>query len=53
MVRSVTNPLVTPFAGLHRGRGAAAIDYPAIAALVMYIALIIVIKIVFGLLIGP
>ena len=52
MVRSVTNPLVTPFAGLHRGRGAAAIDYPAIAALVMYIALIIVVKIVFGLLIG-
>lgn len=53
MVRSMTTPLVAPFAGLHRGRGTAAIDYPAIAALVMYIALIIVIKFVFGLLIGP
>ena len=53
MVRSMTNPLVAPFAGLHRGRVTSGIDYPAIAALVMYIVLIIVIKIVFGLLIGP
>jgi YggT family protein len=53
MVQSVTNPLVAPFAGLHRGRVTAGIDYPAIAALVMYIVLIIVIKIVFGFLLGP
>ena len=49
MVRSMTNPLVAPFAGLQRGRAIAGIDYPAIAALVMYIVLIIVIKFVFGL----
>jgi YggT family protein len=53
MVRSFTNPLVAPFAGLHRGRVTAGIDYPAIAALVMYIVLIIVIKIIFGLIFGP
>jgi YggT family protein len=52
MVRTVTNPLVAPFAGLHRGRVTAGIDYPAIAALVMYIVLIIVIRIVFNLLLG-
>jgi hypothetical protein len=44
---------VAPFSGLQRGRAAAGLDYPAIAALVMYIVLIIVIKIVFGLLLGP
>jgi YggT family protein len=53
MVRSMTNPLVAPFSGLQRGRAATGLDYPAIAALVMYIVLIIVIKIVFGLLLGP
>ncbi len=53
MVRSMTNPLVAPFAGLHRGRVTAGIDYPAIAALVMYVVVIIVIKIVFGFLLGP
>jgi YggT family protein len=52
MVRTMSNPLVAPFAGLHRGRVTAGIDYPAIAALVMYIVLIIVIRIVFGLLLG-
>ena len=52
MVRTMTNPLVAPFAGLHRGRVTAGIDYPAIAALIMYIVLIIVIRIVFGLLLG-
>jgi YggT family protein len=52
MVRTVSNPLVAPFAGLHRGRVTAGIDYPAIAALVMYIVLIIAIRIVFGLLLG-
>jgi uncharacterized protein YggT (Ycf19 family) len=52
MVRTMTNPLVAPFAGLHRGRVTTGIDYPAIAALVMYIVLIIVIRIVFGLLLG-
>ena len=53
MVRSMTNPLVAPFAGLHKGRVTAGLDYPAIAALVMYITLIIAIKIVFGLIFGP
>jgi YggT family protein len=52
MVRTVTNPLVAPFAGLHRGRVTAGIDYPAIAALITYIVLIIVIRIVFNLLLG-
>jgi YggT family protein len=52
MVRTMTNPLVAPFAGLQKGRVTAGLDYPAIAALVMYIVLIIVIRIVFGLLLG-
>jgi YggT family protein len=52
MVRTVTDPLVAPFAGLHRGRTTAGFDYPAIAALVVYIILIIAIRIVFGLLLG-
>ena len=49
MIRSVTNPLVAPFASLHRGRVTAGVDIPAIAALVMYIVVIIAIKFVFGL----
>ena len=53
MIRSVTNPLVAPFTGLHRDRVTAGVDYPAIAALVVYILLIIAIKIVFGLIFGP
>lgn len=53
MIRSVTNPLVAPFTGLHRGRVTAGVDYPAIAALVVYILLIIAIKIVFGVILGP
>jgi len=52
MVRTVTDPLVAPFAGLHRGRVTAGFDYPAITALVVYIILIIAIRIVFGLLLG-
>jgi YggT family protein len=53
MVRSITNPLVAPFAGLHQGRVTAGVDYPAIAALILYVVLIIVIKIVFGIIFGP
>jgi YggT family protein len=52
MVRTMSNPLVAPFAGLHRGQVTGGIDYPAIAALIMYIVLIFVIRIVFGLLLG-
>ena len=52
MVRTMSNPLVAPFAGLHRGGVTAGVDYPAIAALALYIVLIIAIKIVFGLLLG-
>lgn len=52
MIHSVTNPLVAPFAGLHRGRVTAGFDYPAIAALIMYIVIIIAIKIIFGLIFG-
>lgn len=48
MVRTMTNPLVAPFAGLHRGRVTAGVDYPAIVALVVYIVLIFVIRLVFG-----
>jgi YggT family protein len=49
MIRSVTKPLVAPFAGLHRRGTTPAVDLPAIAALVMYIVVIIAIKFVFGL----
>ncbi len=48
MVRTVTTPLVGPFAALHRGRVTSGIDIPAVAALVVYIVLIIVAKLVFG-----
>jgi YggT family protein len=52
MIRSLTNPLVAPFSGFHRGGVTAGVDVPAIAALIVYIVLIIVIKFVFGLLLG-
>lgn len=52
MVRTMTNPLVAPFAGLRRGRGASGVDYPAIAALIAYIVLIVVIRILFGFLLN-
>lgn len=52
MVRSMTNPLVAPFAGLRRRRGASGVDVPAIAALIAYIVLIFVIKLLFGFLLG-
>jgi len=48
MVRTVTTPLVAPFAALRRGRVTSGIDVPAVAALVVYIVLIIVARIVFG-----
>lgn len=48
MVRTMTNPLVAPFGGLHRGRVSAGVDYPAIVALVVYVVLIFVIRLVFG-----
>jgi YggT family protein len=51
MLRTMTNPLVAPFAGLRRGRSASGIDYPAIAALIAYIVLIIVIRLLFDFLI--
>jgi YggT family protein len=52
MVRTMTNPLIAPFAGLRRGHAASAFDYAAIAALVMYIVLIFVIRLLFGFLVG-
>jgi YggT family protein len=52
MVRTMTNPLVAPFSGLRRGHGAASFDYPAVAALVLYVVLIFVIKILFGFLLN-
>ena len=48
MVRTVTTPLVGPFAALHRGRVTSGIDVPAVAALIVYIALVIVARILFG-----
>ncbi len=48
MVRTVTTPLVGPFAALHRGRVTSGIDVPAVAALVVYIVLIVVARLVFG-----
>jgi YggT family protein len=52
MVRTMTNPLVAPFSSLRRGHGAASFDYPAVAALVLYVVLIFVIKILFGFLLN-
>ena len=52
MVRAMTNPLVAPFSGLRRGRGASGVDVPAIAALVAYIVLIFLIRILFGFLLS-
>lgn len=52
MIRTVTAPLVAPFAGLHRGRVTSGLDVPAVAALVVYIVLIIVARILFGFLSG-
>lgn len=52
MVRTMTNPLVAPFGGLRRGHSAAGFDYPAIAALVLYVVLIFVIRILFGFLLN-
>jgi YggT family protein len=52
MVRAMTNPLVAPFAGLRRRRGASGVDFPAIAALIAYIVLIVVIKLLFGFLLS-
>ncbi len=48
MVRTVTTPLVGPFAALHRGRVTSGIDVPAVAALIVYIVLIVVARFVFG-----
>jgi YggT family protein len=52
MVRTMTKPLVAPFEGLHRGSTSSGLDYPAIAALVLYIVLIFVIRLLFGFLLG-
>jgi YggT family protein len=52
MVRTMSNPLVAPFAGLSRGHSATGLDYGAIAALLLYIALIFVIRILFGFLLN-
>jgi YggT family protein len=52
MVRTMTNPLIAPFAGLRRGHLTSAFDYAAIAALIMYIVLIFVIRLLFGFLVG-
>lgn len=47
MVRTATTPLVAPFAGLRRGHASSGFDVPAIAALIVYIALIVVANLVF------
>ncbi len=52
MVRTMSNPLVAPFAGLRRGRSASGVDYAAIGALVLYVALIFVIRLLFGFLVS-
>jgi YggT family protein len=52
MVRTMSNPLVAPFSGLRRGRGASGMDYPAIAALVVFVALIFIIRWLFGFLLS-
>ena len=52
MVRTMSNPLVAPFAGLRRGHSSTGFDYPAIAALILYIVLIFVIRLLFGFLLN-
>jgi len=48
----MSNPLVAPFAGLRRGHSSAGLDYPAIAALILYVVLIFVIRLLFGFLLN-
>lgn len=47
-IRSMTNPLVRPFSGLARRRGLRGFDVPALATLILYIVLYVVVQIVFA-----
>ncbi|MFN2582656.1 MAG: YggT family protein [Candidatus Dormibacteria bacterium] len=47
-IRSMTNPLVRPFAGLSRRGARSGFDLPALATLVAYIVLYVVVQVVFG-----
>ncbi len=47
-IRSMTNPLVRPFAGFARGRARSGIDLPALLTLAAYVVLYLVVSIGFG-----
>lgn len=47
-IRSMTNPLVRPFAGFKRGRSLTGLDVPALLTLILYLVLFVVVQIVFN-----
>ena len=47
-IRSMTNPLVRPFAGFGRRRALTGLDIPALLTLILYAALYVVVQIVFN-----
>lgn len=50
-IRSMTNPLVRPFAGVGRRRAVTGFDVPALLTLITYIILYVVVQVVFATLI--
>lgn len=47
-IRAMTNPLVRPFAGLSRRRALKGFDVPALATLIVYVLLYVVVQVVFA-----
>ncbi|MBV8528480.1 MAG: YggT family protein [Candidatus Dormibacteraeota bacterium] len=47
-IRSMTNPLVRPFAGFGRRRALTGLDVPALLTLILYVILYVVVEIVFN-----
>jgi len=47
-IRSMTNPLVRPFAGVGKRRALTGLDVPALLTLILYVILYIVVQVVFN-----
>jgi YggT family protein len=47
-IRSMTNPLVRPFAGFGRRRALTGLDVPALLTLILYVILYVVVQVVFN-----
>lgn len=47
-IRSITNPLVRPFAGFGRRRALTGLDVPALLTLILYAVLYVVVQVVFN-----